>query len=143
MSEVRTICPDGFFCPARGMDIYLKCANGTYCDEGSVRETDCPAGTFGTSNPRNYEEPESCKACDPGFYSSVGLNRCVVCPGGYVCLGGTTTANPTTEEENGYICPAGFYCPSGALEPIACPLGTFNPDIGQESPNSCQLCPAN
>lgn len=66
-----------------------------------------------------------------------------MCPGGYICQGGTTTRFPTTPEENGYICPPGFYCPSGALEPVACPMGTFNPDEGSDSESYCQLCPSN
>lgn len=40
----------------------------------------------------------------------------------------------------GDVCPAGSYCPEGTDEPIACPAGTFNPDLGGMALSDCLDC---
>jgi len=34
-------------------------------------------------------------------------------------------------------CPVGYYCPEGALNPIACPAGTYSPKPGRSSLSEC------
>ena len=40
------------------------------------------------------------------------------------CVIGATTPTDT-------ICPRGHYCPTATYRPIACPIGTYNPDEGK------------
>lgn len=39
-------------------------------------------------------------------------------------------------------CPAGYYCPSGTDTPQPCPMGTFNPYVGQNELTDCTACTA-
>ena len=45
-----------------------------------------------------------------------------------------------TGDAIGDICPSGSYCPEGTDEPIECPAGTFNPDMGRMSVSECLDC---
>ena len=38
-------------------------------------------------------------------------------------------------------CPLGHYCTAGITEPVACPPGTFNPELASTSRSDCMPCP--
>jgi hypothetical protein len=68
-------------------------------------------------------------ACPKGFScSDVGQGMPVVCPPGYVCVGGTM---PST------ACSAGTYCPLGSSVALICSAGTFNAAVAA---SVCQTC---
>ena len=47
----------------------------------------------------------------------------------------------TLVDDDGYkLCPAGEYASDGSCE--SCPVGTFQPDVGQTLSTACQVCPA-
>ena len=56
----------------------------------------------------------------------------------YVCTGGSTTATPTNASE-GFLCPPGHFCVEGAEFAEGCPMGTYQPNYGQDN---CTICPA-
>ena len=37
-------------------------------------------------------------------------------------------------------CPEGFYCGEGSPYPLACPLGTYSPSLGNENVTDCLDC---
>lgn len=82
---------------------------------------------------------------------------CKTCEAGYICYGchledlagepctrGTTKRFPTdVETDKGYACPRGTYCPAGTLEPLLCPVGTYQPNIAAKSAEDCLPCMEN
>ena len=73
------------------------------------------------------------------------MNTCLKCDAGHICYAGAVVPNPmtkTTDADGGYQCPAGYYCESGALEPTACPVGTYSNEIGLSSEKLCTKCPS-
>lgn len=86
---------------------------------------------------------KGCIGCDAGFYSINGLNACVPCTQGYICLGNTSSSTPTDKIlQGGYVCPLGYYCPTGSYAPIACPRGTFGSDLKLTQLSDCSQCSA-
>lgn len=45
-----------------------------------------------------------------------------------------------TGSDIGDVCPTGSYCPEGTDEPVECPAGTFNPDLGRMALSECLDC---
>lgn len=82
--------------------------------------------------------------CPPGTYGADPDRLvCDTCPGGYICLGTTRTASPTSaEEDGGFRCTVGHYCPEGSWEEIACSPGSYNPEVGSSAASECLVCPA-
>ena len=120
-----------------------KCANGTYCPQGSSGPTKCPKGMFGTGFADNANLTVSCTWCGRGQFSSdqTGSGLCFDCTPGYVCLGGTNSRTPTDRvKNNGYLCPPGFYCPSASYLETPCPIGTFNKNSGKSDITDCLQC---
>lgn len=67
---------------------------------------------------------------------------CTPCNPGYVCLGKTSSATPTSaEEDGGYACPAGYYCPHGSSREVPCTAGYYSPLQGSSEASSCVPCP--
>ena len=69
----------------------------------------------------------------------------MTCKAGVICLEGATTdnataGNATVNSTNSFPCPPGYYCPAGALQPIPCIMGTYNPDEYGTDLSSCTLC---
>ena len=84
------------------------------------------------------------RKCPPGTYGADPDRLvCDICPGGYVCLGTTITATPTSaEEDGGFLCTKGHYCPQGSYEEIACAPGSYNSKNGSSAASDCIVCPA-
>ncbi|KAL0973021.1 hypothetical protein UPYG_G00197840 [Umbra pygmaea] len=58
----------------------------------------------------------------------------------------TTYAHNKTEETREMerlFCEPGYYCPEGSSTPVPCPRGTFGPNAGAVSIDSCLSCPNN
>lgn len=80
----------------------------------------CPPGTYGTDPDR--------LVCDP-------------CTGGYVCLGTTSSATPTSiDDDGGFMCTVGHYCPEGSSEERTCSAGSYNSQTGSSSVDACLAC---
>ena len=77
-------------------------------------------------------------------YSSQGQTVCSACPLGQSCS--TPDGSPEScklgEFSNGthcQLCQRGFYCPDPSLDPVICPDGLFQDNVGA---TSCKVCPA-
>ena len=112
----------------------------------------CPAGTHGPPGRTKLADESECVTCPSGFYCD-GLGGLTEptgpCAAGYYCGGGATTQTPDNspifleDDLDGYFtgnaqCPKGHYCPEGSKKPEACPPGTFDNNLGDESVNQCQ-----
>ena len=94
---------------------------------------------------------EDCLSCLPGYYcdgrGATGPSG--VCKAGHICFGGALIPDPVYNDDPtgnktlityGDLCHAGFYCPAGTAVMIACPRGTYNPDIGKSALSDCLPC---
>ncbi|XP_077142754.1 signal peptide, CUB and EGF-like domain-containing protein 2 isoform X3 [Ranitomeya variabilis] len=116
--------------------------------------------------PRSAETPEPCGTgqirvenrcglCSPGEFSSDGFRPCVPCPLGTYqpepgrkscvpCGGGLTTKHSSATSfhdcETRVQCSPGHSYNTTTHRCIRCPVGTFQPEFGQ---NSCIYCPGN
>ena len=103
MSTCTGKCAPGYYCsggtitPTPTGTAGTICAIGTYCPEGSVEETKCPAGKY---NPNTGQK--DCLACPAGFYCVEGESEPKACKKGHYCEGNTST-------ENGEPCAEGKY----------------------------------
>ncbi|CAG6003426.1 unnamed protein product, partial [Menidia menidia] len=144
------------------------CPPGTYCAEGSAEPELCPAGTF--SPVYGLTNETGCQPCTAGSYcreaglraptgpcsqegssapepcpSGTSQNRdkqssCTVCEAGYYCDARLRPVNASIRRP----CPKGHYCPAGTGLPNEhpCPIGSFNPGEGTDSPEGCIPCNA-
>ncbi len=92
----------------------VLCPEGQYCD-GSGVPMDCPLGTFGAVE---------------GLSNASCSGRC---RDGVACMPRSTSAS-------GLACPAGYFCVQGV--PMPCPVGTYQPSLGQYLFSACLPCPA-
>lgn len=114
----------------------LTCPEGQFCVRGSVDPVDCGVG--------KYSRPGSgfCVTCLVGHVcnenatSEYNMRKNKQCVPGNYCIAGLTSFD---ESE---LCDAGFYCPQAAIEPVACPPGTYNPFHGKSSLSDCLSCDA-
>lgn len=60
--------------------------------------------------------------------------ECKKCPAGFYCQNEGTSDDFT-------LCPYGYYCPEQSIDPIICPVGTYNPTKGAKSFEWCLDCP--
>ena len=131
------LCDPGYYCISRaftsappGLPTGGLCPKGGYCPVGSSYPTACAEGTF--NNFTGGSSQQDCIDCTPGYYCS-GSNLPYPtgpCSAGYYCTG---KAKLPTQ----FRTPAGHYTGPGASAPVECPLGTFNPSVGQ---GECQPC---
>lgn len=83
-----------------------KCLKGFYCPDGVEKPLPCPKGTF------------------RGSEGGKTLDDCKACPAGSACdvVG--------ISDYRRKLCPVGYYCEKGSFAPVACPPGTFRPNLG-------------
>jgi hypothetical protein len=115
------------------------CPEGKYCVAGSASPQSCPPGT--SSNATGVQSAGECALCAPGKYCTAAVvpgSWSGVCDAGYFCLSGASSPNPT-DGVTGNKCPAGHFCPLGAATPTACAPGSYQPNEGR---SSCESCPA-
>ena len=135
-------CPAGRYCPEEGLSVSEPCPTGAYCPTGSIIFELCPAGTY--EDLGEQSSLSDCKPCPEHKYcGSRGLSApSGDCTAGFYCAGSATVPSPTgpaTYPPTTGPCPTGMYCP-GDDDPVECAPGTFNPDIGGGSPDSCRPC---
>uniref|UniRef100_A0A8C9MZC3 Signal peptide, CUB domain and EGF like domain containing 1 n=1 Tax=Serinus canaria TaxID=9135 RepID=A0A8C9MZC3_SERCA len=133
----------------------VPCSPGTYQDtEGQLTCEPCPSNDGqGVAGARNVSECGG--QCSPGHYSSDGFKPCTVCPLGtyqpepgrtlcFPCGGGLVTkyegAVSFQDCETKVHCSPGHYYNSTTHRCIRCPVGTYQPEFGQ---NYCITCPGN
>lgn len=150
-------CPPGYYCQTEGLSAIVdamkcsaghwcksssvtptpfsksygdQCQAGTYCDEGSAYEHDCPPG---------YACPNAGMQMTDLTDSGTFSNTQYFCSEGYFCASAATTTTPSILAEGGGICPAGHYCPSpdpensnesGTHVPHPCEPGTYRQSTG-------------
>ncbi|XP_006127781.2 signal peptide, CUB and EGF-like domain-containing protein 1 isoform X9 [Pelodiscus sinensis] len=133
----------------------IPCSPGTYQDtEGQLTCEPCPSNDGqGIAGARNVSECGG--QCSPGYFSSDGFKPCRVCslgtyqpePGRTLCFpcgGGLVTkyegAVSFQDCETKVHCSPGHYYNSTTHRCIRCPVGTYQPEFGQ---NYCISCPGN
>ncbi|XP_049985692.1 signal peptide, CUB and EGF-like domain-containing protein 1 isoform X5 [Alexandromys fortis] len=133
----------------------VPCVSGTYQDmEGQLSCTPCPSSEgLGLAGARNVSECGG--QCSPGYYSVDGFKPCQACPVGtyqpepgrtgcFPCGGGLLTKHTGTASfqdcEAKVHCSPGHYYNTTTHRCIRCPVGTYQPEFGQ---NHCITCPGN
>ncbi|XP_078719814.1 signal peptide, CUB and EGF-like domain-containing protein 2 isoform X3 [Lampetra fluviatilis] len=136
----------------------LSCSPGTYQDkEGQLACEPCPGtdvkGLLGVLGARNISECAG--KCPPGHFSADGFRPCQHCPMGtyqpeagrsscFLCGGGLMTkfegSTAFQDCETRVHCSPGHYYDSGTHRCVRCPIGTYQPEFGQ---NFCVGCPGN
>ncbi|CAM4687297.1 unnamed protein product, partial [Caretta caretta] len=107
------------------------CLAGAYCPPGSLLPTPCPPGTY--SNVSGLKSLKQCLDCPPGLYCDGTNSQAPTgpCKPGYFCTGAAKTALQ-------HVAMEGHYSLAGAFRPEPCPLGSFQPVLGQ---SLCKECP--
>ncbi|CAM4684012.1 unnamed protein product, partial [Lepidochelys olivacea] len=107
------------------------CPAGAYCPPGSLLPTPCPPGTY--SNVSGLKSLKQCLDCPPGLYCDGTNSQAPTgpCKPGYFCTGAAKTALQ-------HVAMEGHYSLAGAFRPEPCPLGSFQPVLGQ---SLCRECP--
>ena len=127
------------------------CPVGHWCAKGSEKPVPCEEGTF--SNFRNLTRPSACEWCTGKNrkFSEITQQKFEFLKAGMYCSHGGLN-KPTGHCQQGfycpkksvssrrYTCPRGHFCPSGTSEPIKCPVGTFNQNLGAYTFASCKKC---
>ncbi|CAH6791281.1 Scube1 [Phodopus roborovskii] len=133
----------------------VPCVSGTYQDmEGQLSCTPCPSSEgLGLAGARNVSECGG--QCSPGYYSVDGFKPCQACPVGtyqpepgrtgcFPCGGGLLTKHTGTASfqdcEAKVHCSPGHHYNTTTHRCIRCPVGTYQPEFGQ---NHCISCPGN
>ncbi|XP_070552128.1 fibrillin-2-like [Ptychodera flava] len=108
------------------------CPEGSYCPAVSDSQTLCTAGTF--LNSTGNDEVGDCISCIGG---GTALAVVMLCPLRTVMLV-TTALVAGSGYPPEYNCTLGHYCPEGSPEPVRCPSGEYQDEIGQWE---CKDCP--
>ncbi|XP_076767875.1 signal peptide, CUB and EGF-like domain-containing protein 1 isoform X1 [Arvicanthis niloticus] len=133
----------------------MPCVSGTYQDmEGQLGCTPCPSSEgLGLAGARNVSECGG--QCSPGYFSADGFKPCQACPVGtyqpepgrtgcFPCGGGLLTKHTGTASfqdcEAKVHCSPGHHYNTTTHRCIRCPVGTYQPEFGQ---NHCISCPGN
>lgn len=122
-------CPAGFHCPADGSGLYtskVMCdanadANESfYCPDGNLNKVSCGVGKYSVSM-LSSTETSDCQDCPPGFYceNTAATPKFQVCPAGYICAAGSSSATGSAQ------CLPGFYCPAGYAAMVPCTPGKY------------------
>ncbi|KAM8904697.1 uncharacterized protein AB9W97_008232 isoform 6-T6 [Spinachia spinachia] len=109
------------------------CPVGHYCPAGCLVPIPCPLGSIRKTI--GGVSMESCSACPAGHYCSAeGLsNPSGPCAAGFYCPFDYSSTTPYA-----LLCPKGHYCPEGAVLPLPCPTGAYQPNPGSDSCIPCR-----
>lgn len=140
-----TICWFGNYCPA-GSSSQTPCPQGTYCPtKGMSSPINCPKGTYNQNTGSTLIS--NCLICPAGYYCNkeFGATNYMACSIGYYCPIGSYIQT---------ICQGGNYCPFGSQRQTKCPINTFSlPGSGMctqcpkgqytnnPGSESCEICP--
>ena len=119
------------------------CPVGQYCLKGSISSTACPPGSIRPV--AGAASAADCWPCPAGQYcaNSGAIAATGTCSEGYYCPPEAVIRVPTP---SAYICPRGYYCGNGTIQPNGCAPGTYQPNQGKTSCDSCPIghyCPVN
>ncbi|KAK2489100.1 hypothetical protein MC885_017056 [Smutsia gigantea] len=131
----------------------VPCMPGTYQDrDGQLSCTPCPSSDgLGPAGAHNVSECQ----CSPGSFSADGFRPCQACPMGtfqpepgrtscFPCGGGLLTKHEGMASfqdcEAKVHCSPGHHYNTTTHRCIRCPVGTYQPEFGQ---NHCISCPGN
>ncbi|GMH76975.1 hypothetical protein TrST_g2739 [Triparma strigata] len=144
-SAVCTLCSAGKYLADDGADASAHdtesdcstCANGFWALAGSQTCTACEAGKY-LDSPGTSES--SCTICGSGEFASTAASlSCENCPAGkYITDDGLTTSEHD-DLSDCLMCDPGFYSIEGSQVCIACPAGTYNPEVGYDAVD-CMPC---
>ena len=135
------LCPEGYYCEQKATSgTSNACATGTFCEEGSSVEAQCPAGTYGANL-----GAKTCTGCEAGeICSETGLSTISgSCPKGSYCPSPFAFEGQSVDHYQSYypnvIGVIGTFVPNGIL----CPPGTYGDalDISTKD-DACKACPA-
>ena len=138
-SSVCLPCPAGFYCEGSSHNEPTgPCSAGYYCtggasmpspmDASSVGVFACAAGSFSLAGAVN------CTQCPLGTYQNFPHQAgCLPCKVQYFCPSAGTA-------DTGSFCLPGGYCPGGAVLPVQCAAGTYQPAQGAANATSCVPC---
>jgi hypothetical protein len=73
-SVCKQRCPPGYVCPTRATTSAQRCAQGSFCPEGSSAPIPCPAGTTANTSLVVMASVNDCVPCSPGFWYAVMSN---------------------------------------------------------------------
>lgn len=151
-------CPAGKYC-LKGSSSTEDCLAGYYCPEGTNYPIPCPSGTYGSVTGLSESTCEG--PCQQGYYCTqileYGLRYNPVAT--FPCINNlyycNSFADPSCSNNDEQLdlrckrgastatmqeCPAGHYCPTGSGFPVACPTGTYNPDVQKYLLTDCLDC---
>ena len=133
-------CLAGYYCqqgatsptPLQGVNANI-CPQGSFCPVKSSQPNPCPVGTF--SNVTGVQSIEECSYCTGGYAcTTTGLTAPdMECIEGYHCPLGSFSSTQLP-------CPVGHYCMRMSAYPVACPLGTYSPEIHNSNISYCISC---
>ncbi|XP_069596201.1 signal peptide, CUB and EGF-like domain-containing protein 2 isoform X4 [Ranitomeya imitator] len=134
----------------------ILCPHGTYQrEDGQIACEICPDHRDHPKHAGARDVSECGGLCSPGEFSSDGFRPCVPCPLGTYqpepgrtscvsCGGGLATKHSSATSfhdcETRVQCSPGHSYNTTTHRCIRCPVGTFQPEFGQ---NSCIYCPGN
>ena len=137
--EPTADCPQGYYCEQKATSgTTNECAEGTFCEEGSSVEAQCPAGTYGAAAGQG-----TCEACGAGeICSGTGLDAISgICPKGSYCPSPFAFEGQTYDRSYypNVMSDIGTFVPTGIL----CPPGTFGDTVNMATKDdACKDCPA-
>eukprot|EP00347_Sterkiella_histriomuscorum_P024400 403331247 len=148
--EPTDYCDAGFYCKIIGSSPIIEaqpldyiCPKGSYCPQNSTIPIQCPPGTYNDQEQQSSED--DCEPCPKGYvcdsYGISDISFMKRCPLGYYCESGVKDLS--TIQIAIFLCEPGYFCDSTISgDPDdwrqQCPLGTYNPMIGQ---SACFPCP--
>ena len=111
-------CPKGHYCPNAATTVPVKCAGGTYADEGLVTCDTCPGDYYSLEGseycspvPAGYKinaSNDGLEICPHKYYSRWGETTCTICVDGFLCPEGSELGDDWHNS-----CPRGSYCVAG------------------------------
>jgi len=117
-------CPAGYYSSAGSITCSQLCPVGSHCPKGVLKL--CPSGSY-----QDETGQTSCKACQAGTYQESDgktlASDCLVCPS-------STPFSPSGASICSAVCPPGYYCSNGVT--TACPANTFS-TLGASDASEC------
>ncbi|MGH0137990.1 UNVERIFIED_CONTAM: hypothetical protein FKN15_065321 [Acipenser sinensis] len=142
--------------PSGAADPGWPCARGKFCPAGTMKEMNCPGGTY--TRQQGAASLNECLKCPAGFYCPEGTSDPLPCPRGTfnplqgqddamdcrLCYAGKACSQMALPQPD-VDCMEGFTCPPGSSRPNAlenaCPPGTFSNLNNLTDRSQCGLCP--
>lgn len=118
------ICPNGYYCPSRGLlngTMAKPCSSGKVCCYRGETDSELLSGNCKTREELNKAIEDNITFAGSKGWAARSSEK--VCPGGYYC--------PVDADGNSdgtiWECQDGDYCPAGSIQPYDCPAGFYCP----------------